>query len=410
MLTNILALAVGLGSLALYMVAFFFPEVHRKNDFIWSGVGLFYALVLWFCAGRITGAVLLGQVASVALIGWFGWESLTLRRQVTPVADQTKISIQKNTEDNTQEKSTAIAQTISTPEVESIPKSDLAESTETSVQELENITTEGLINEVKPGETEPELLLDETTSDSSKEIEESEVDTTKSLTEENVLTEARTLPETVQELQKNSSKKPGGFAQLLTPVTGILSNIKNAIQGRDTKNTDSDSKSTKIQADNEEVTSSEEVTSEVNEIISQTEDILLEKEPLTSSEEVTSEVNETISQSEDIQAKQESLMEKEESVISDIQPGETTLKEVEKEASLSSEADSISTEKSISETSALTGVSEVEDSSPSTEKIITGDSDNQEEKVTSVSAEETNEADNLASDLSKDSKNKSVDQ
>ena len=88
MLTYILALAVGLGSLALYIVAFFFPEVHRKNDFIWSGVGLFYALVLWFCAGRITGAVLLGQVASVALLGWFTSESLMLRRQVTPVVEE----------------------------------------------------------------------------------------------------------------------------------------------------------------------------------------------------------------------------------------------------------------------------------------------------------------------------------
>ena len=91
MLTYILALAVGLGSLALYIVAFFFPEVHRKNDFVWSGIGLFYALVLWFCAGRITGAVLLGQMASVALLGWFVSESLILRRQVTPVTEQTKI-------------------------------------------------------------------------------------------------------------------------------------------------------------------------------------------------------------------------------------------------------------------------------------------------------------------------------
>lgn len=54
MLAYILALAVGLGSLALYLGAFLVPELHRKNDFIWSGVGLFYALVLWVCAQRIT--------------------------------------------------------------------------------------------------------------------------------------------------------------------------------------------------------------------------------------------------------------------------------------------------------------------------------------------------------------------
>ncbi|MCT7990413.1 Ycf66 family protein [Laspinema olomoucense] len=92
MLPYILALAVALGSFAIYMAAFFFPEVHRKGDLVWSGVGLFYALVLWFCAGRISGAVLLGQMASVGLLGWFGWQALTLRRQTTPLAEQTPVS------------------------------------------------------------------------------------------------------------------------------------------------------------------------------------------------------------------------------------------------------------------------------------------------------------------------------
>lgn len=91
MLAYFLALAVGLGSFSIYMAAFFFPEVHRKSDFTWSGVGLFYALILWACAGRITGALLLGQMAGVAMLGWFAWETLTLRRQVTPIAQQTPI-------------------------------------------------------------------------------------------------------------------------------------------------------------------------------------------------------------------------------------------------------------------------------------------------------------------------------
>jgi Ycf66 protein N-terminus len=91
MLAYILALTVGLGSLAIYMAAFFFPEIHRKNDFIWSGVGLFYALVLWVCAGRITGGLLLGQVASVALLGWSVTQTLQLRRQLIPKAQQTEL-------------------------------------------------------------------------------------------------------------------------------------------------------------------------------------------------------------------------------------------------------------------------------------------------------------------------------
>lgn len=91
MLAYLLALVVGLGSLALYMAAFFFPEVHRKYDLIWSGVALFYALVLWVCAGRLTGGVLLGQIASVALLGWFSWQTLILRRAQTPIDLQTQL-------------------------------------------------------------------------------------------------------------------------------------------------------------------------------------------------------------------------------------------------------------------------------------------------------------------------------
>jgi hypothetical protein len=91
MLAYLLALAVGFGSFSLYLAAFFFPEVHRKYDLAWSGVGMFYALVLWVCAGRITGGVLLGQVASVSLIGWFGWQTLKLRRTQTPIDLQTQL-------------------------------------------------------------------------------------------------------------------------------------------------------------------------------------------------------------------------------------------------------------------------------------------------------------------------------
>lgn len=94
MLAYLLAAAVMLLSLALYMAAFLFPESGRKSDFFWSGLGFFYGLVLWICAGRITGGVLLGQVAGVALLGWFGVQTLSLRRLLTPAIDRTEISPQ----------------------------------------------------------------------------------------------------------------------------------------------------------------------------------------------------------------------------------------------------------------------------------------------------------------------------
>lgn len=89
MLAYLLAIVIALGSFSFYMAAFFVPEVHRRQDFVWSGVGMFYALVLWFCAGRITGAVLLGQVASVGLLSWLGFQTLELRRALTPESVRT---------------------------------------------------------------------------------------------------------------------------------------------------------------------------------------------------------------------------------------------------------------------------------------------------------------------------------
>jgi hypothetical protein len=91
MLAYILAILVGSGSVGLYIAAFFFPEIHRKNDFIWSGVGFFYALFLWIYARQITGGILVGQTASVALIGWFVWQTVKLRRQIVPVNQQTPL-------------------------------------------------------------------------------------------------------------------------------------------------------------------------------------------------------------------------------------------------------------------------------------------------------------------------------
>ena len=76
---------------SIYLSAFLFPEIHRQNDFIWSGIGLFYALVLWIFAPGITGGLLLGHIASVALLVWFVAETLSLRRQLAPAGQQTPL-------------------------------------------------------------------------------------------------------------------------------------------------------------------------------------------------------------------------------------------------------------------------------------------------------------------------------
>jgi hypothetical protein len=91
MLAYILAVLVGTSSVGLYLSAFFFPEIHRKQDFIWSGVGLFYALFLWLYAHQVTGGILVGQTTSVALLGWLTWQTLKLRRQLVPVNQQPPI-------------------------------------------------------------------------------------------------------------------------------------------------------------------------------------------------------------------------------------------------------------------------------------------------------------------------------
>ena len=82
MLSYALAIAVATSSLVLFLTAFLMSDIHRKDDFLWSGVGLIYALVLWYCARNITGAVLLGQAAATALLVSYSWQTLKLRKAI----------------------------------------------------------------------------------------------------------------------------------------------------------------------------------------------------------------------------------------------------------------------------------------------------------------------------------------
>jgi Ycf66 protein N-terminus len=91
MLAYFLALLVGSGSVGLYFVTLFCPELYRKSDPIWSGMGLFYSLALWVESAQIGGGLLLAQALSVLLLGGFVGQTLVLRRQLIPEADRTPL-------------------------------------------------------------------------------------------------------------------------------------------------------------------------------------------------------------------------------------------------------------------------------------------------------------------------------
>lgn len=94
MLVYLLAIASGSGSLALFLTAFFLPEIHRKGDFLWSGLGLFYALVLWITASRINGGLLLGEAAGVAVLIWAILQMLQTRWKLVPIEQRSAPSIE----------------------------------------------------------------------------------------------------------------------------------------------------------------------------------------------------------------------------------------------------------------------------------------------------------------------------
>ena len=236
MLAYILAIAVGLGSFGLYMIAFFLPEVHRKNDFIWSGVGLFYALILWVCAGRVTGALLLGEIAGVSLLGWLAWETLTLRRSLTPVGLQTPLTntiFSKSSPKSQVKPSPDTQETVEVqtpPSVESEAKESPSESST-----IEEVTPSSVESEAKESPSESATIKDVTPSSVESEVkpvsdrETTIKDVTKSVAKKSPLQmvtgfftkKKDATPKTVKkpELTKSSTQKPSQGEPTPTPET-----------------------------------------------------------------------------------------------------------------------------------------------------------------------------------------------
>jgi Ycf66 protein N-terminus len=90
-MNTLLGWVISFGSLGFYLAGFLLPEVRRKKDAIWSGVGLIYALALLTNGDRISFGLLLGELASATLIGWFGWQILQQRRELSESTSQTQI-------------------------------------------------------------------------------------------------------------------------------------------------------------------------------------------------------------------------------------------------------------------------------------------------------------------------------
>jgi|GEM_PF-2671328 len=77
MLSFALVLIVGVGSIGLYLAAYIYPEIHRKTDIWWSGIGLFYALILLIYRRPL--GLLLGHTASVILLVGLSYQALQRR-------------------------------------------------------------------------------------------------------------------------------------------------------------------------------------------------------------------------------------------------------------------------------------------------------------------------------------------
>lgn len=77
MLSFALVLIVGMGSIGLYLAAYIYPEIYRKTDIWWSGIGLFYALSLLIYRRPL--GLLLGHTASVILLVGLSYQALQRR-------------------------------------------------------------------------------------------------------------------------------------------------------------------------------------------------------------------------------------------------------------------------------------------------------------------------------------------
>jgi hypothetical protein len=251
MLAYILAIAIALASVVLFFSAFFAPKLHRKDDFLWSGVGLFYGLILWLCAGRFTGGALLGQVAAVVLVLSFAWQTISLRAAIANPEKQAGIknfSLLDWIGGGLGKKKAKVPPTAK-PVVEAVTPVETTESlTETPVEPVEVVETEipeslteeaiapDIDDEITDGTVEPEMTV-------SPEIEEILVpEKIVSSSEESLVETVEKTKETTNPPKARTSqpfakpKKQGFFSKLFgkKPTPAKTENITAALEAIET--------------------------------------------------------------------------------------------------------------------------------------------------------------------------------
>lgn len=88
---TLLVWTIALGSLSIFLAGVIFPELSRKNDLIWVGVGLLYALILSANKANMGAGLIVGQMAGVSLTVWLGWQTMTQRRELTAPDKKTPV-------------------------------------------------------------------------------------------------------------------------------------------------------------------------------------------------------------------------------------------------------------------------------------------------------------------------------
>ena len=226
-----LAIAVGLSSSILFLTAFFMPKIHRQDDFFWSGLGFFYALILWFCASQFTGTLLLGQLAVVALLISYSWQVIQLRKALINPGEQKKLDRFSVTGfiggffNRSPKAVSSTSEKVEEEKVEEVEETEKVSETPVETEEEETDSfpiipvTEDTIEDVPEETTTEENILDETAStvqETTPETEESNILSENQDTKVETTTTAESEPESTSSdrVADTTEKKSGLFNKI----------------------------------------------------------------------------------------------------------------------------------------------------------------------------------------------------